>query len=116
MKARRDIEQEINRTLGSLDGVQRAEPGDFFFTRLQARLARMREEPTDAWERFIGIISRPSVAFSALALILAVNGVMFALNLPTTGRQEQAALQQAFADEEYQFGIANFYELEKPEQ
>jgi hypothetical protein len=114
MKARRDIEQEINRTLGSLDGVQRAEPGDFFFTRLQARLARI--EPMDAWERFISVIARPSIAFSALALILAINGIMFAMNLPTAERQEQAALQQALADEEYQFGIANFYELEKLEQ
>lgn len=114
MKARRDIEQEINRTLGSLEGVQRAEPGDFFFTRLQARLGR--KEPADAWERFIGVIARPSVAFTALALILAVNGIMFAINLPTAERQEQAALQQAFLDDEYQLGISNFYELEKPEQ
>ncbi|MGN6510555.1 MAG: hypothetical protein ACTHLD_13925 [Chitinophaga sp.] len=113
MKARRDIEQEINRTLGSLDGVQRAEPGDFFFTRLQARLGRVAQP--DAWERFIGVIARPSVAFTALALILAVNGIMFALNLPTAERQEQAALQQAFLEDDYQLGISSFYELEKPE-
>ncbi len=113
MKARRDIEQEINRTLGSLDGVQRAEPGDFFFTRLQARLGRTA--PADAWERFISVIARPSVAFTALALILAVNGIMFALNLPTVERQEQAALQQAFLEDDYQLGISSFYELEKPE-
>lgn len=113
MKKRRDIEYEVESTLNSLDGAQRAEPGEFFFTRLQARMRQ--SGATDAWERFIGLITRPSIAITGIALILAVNAGLALTQLkPSQERVEQAMLQQAFADE-YQLGITTFYEYEKTE-
>lgn len=113
MKQRRDIQKETEQTMRSLDGVQRAEPGPYFYTRLMARMQQAR--PADAWERFIALITRPSVAISAVVLILAANGFMFASQLkPSAELVETTALQQAFADE-YELGITTFYEYEKIE-
>lgn len=113
MKKKRDISQEIESTLSSLDGVQRAEPGDFFFTRLQARM--QRSGAADAWERFIGIVTRPSIAIAGVLLILAVNGIMFVQLKPGPERTEQALLQQDLEDE-FQLGItATLYDFDKPE-
>src|SRR5688572_25144347 len=113
MKTRRDISQEIESTLSSLDGVQRAEPDDFFFTRLQARM--QRSGAADAWERFITTVTRPSIAIAGVLLILAVNGIMFIQLKPGPERTEQAMLQQDLEDE-YQLGISTtFYDFDKPE-
>ena len=115
MKQRRDIAKEVESTLNSLDGIQRAEPAEFFFTRLQARM--QRSVPMDAWERFIMLITRPSVAITAMMLILAINAIMFTLRLKHSSerRELQISLQQAFADE-YHLGINTFYEFDKSEQ
>lgn len=110
MNKRRDIDQEIERTLASLDGVERAQPDDFFFTRLRARMQRM--EPADGWERFIGLMTRPAIAITAIALILGLNGTLAFMNWKPQERTEQAVLQQAFADE-YALGINTFYDYEK---
>ena len=110
MNKRRDIEQEIERTLSSLDGMDRAQPDQFFFTRLRARMQRV--VPLDAWERFIGIITRPAIAFTAIALILGLNGTLAFMQWKPAERTEQASLQQAFADE-YALGINTFYDIEK---
>lgn len=110
MNKRRDIEQEIERTLSSLDGSERAQPDQFFFTRLRARMQRV--QPADAWERIIAVISRPAIAITAIALILGLNGTLAFMQWKPAERTEQASLQQAFADE-YALGINTFYDIEK---
>ncbi len=106
----KDINREIERTLASLDGVQRAEPDGFFFTRLRARM--LRKEPVDGWDRLIAVITRPAIAFTAIALILGLNGTLAITQWKPSERTEQASLQQAFADE-YALGINTFYDIEK---
>ena len=34
----KNIEEEVNKTMHSLDGIQKADPGPFFYTRLSARM------------------------------------------------------------------------------
>lgn len=113
MKKKQNISQEIESTLSSLDGVQRAEPGDFFFTRLHARM--QRSGAADAWERFIGIVTRPSIAIVGVILILAVNTIMFVQLKPAPAVTEQAMLQQDLEDE-FQLGMnTTVYYFDKPE-
>lgn len=113
MKKKQNISQEVESTLSSLDGVQRAEPGDFFFTRLQARM--QRSGAADAWERFIGLVTRPAYAIAGVVLILAVNTVMFVQLKPTPGPDQQAMLQQDLEDE-FQLGMnTTVYYFDKPE-
>lgn len=112
MDQRRDIQQETAQTLRSLDGVQRAEPAPYFYTRLMARMQQSRA--ADAWDRLIALITRPAVAISALVLILGANGIMFASQLKNKTELAETIRQQTFADE-YQLGINTFYEYEKTE-
>lgn len=114
MKKEQNISQEIESTLSSLDGVQRAEPGDFFFTRLQARM--QRSGAADAWERFIAIVTRPSVAIAGVVLVLAVNTIMFVQLKPAPERPDQQAMLQQDMEDEFQLGMnTTVYYFDKPE-
>jgi len=66
MEKKKEIENIIN----SLEGVQKASPGDFFFTRVQAR--RHKEE-ISLWGRIAYFITKPTVALATLCLICLLN-------------------------------------------
>ncbi|HEX2845405.1 MAG TPA: hypothetical protein VHN59_02565 [Chitinophagaceae bacterium] len=70
MKSKKTIEGKIERALESLDGIQRATPHPWFFTRVKARL--QREEKT-VWETIGSFLSKPAVAMAGLGLILILN-------------------------------------------
>jgi len=69
-----NIERKVQETLNSLDGVQKAGPGPFFFTRVQAQLQRQRGS---GWERAVSFITRPSIALTGLCLIILLNAMAF---------------------------------------
>ena len=70
MEPKKTIEGKIERALESLDGMQRATPQPWFFTRVKARL--QREEKT-VWELIGSFLSKPAVAMAGLGLILILN-------------------------------------------
>lgn len=71
--------------LNSLDGLQRAEPRPFLYTRLSARM----QQPAGIWERSVRYISRPVVAFCCLLLVLLVNGIVLLNNNKTAAGQNE---------------------------
>ncbi|MBN8863746.1 MAG: hypothetical protein J0H92_10260 [Sphingobacteriales bacterium] len=71
MNERHDIEQRIGRALESLDGMKRAQPAPWFYTRLRARLER--DEPVTVWEHIGSFLSRPAVVVAGLCVILVAN-------------------------------------------
>lgn len=73
MKNKADIDQKVREALESLDGIQRAEPAPYFYTRLIARL--QRDQPT-IWETMGAFLARPAVAIASLFLILLLNGFL----------------------------------------
>jgi hypothetical protein len=70
MNKRPDIGKMVEKSLESLNGIERAEPQPFFYTRLKARLER---EEKNVWELAGSFLARPAVAFVALCLILTFN-------------------------------------------
>ena len=70
MNKKLDLENRVNATLNSLDHVQRATPGPFFFTRVQARL---NKEEKSSWEQIGSFIGRPQIAFAGLCLVIVLN-------------------------------------------
>ncbi|HEY0611653.1 MAG TPA: hypothetical protein VGD35_18405 [Chitinophaga sp.] len=100
-------EHEIEATLNSLDGAGRAGAGNFFFTRLQARLYR---KGSSVWERATGWIARPSVAITGLCLILLLNGIIVVQQLKNETPADQASVQ-AFA-EEYPLQVPAIYDVD----
>ena len=64
------IQQEIEQTLQSLDGMKRAEANPFLFTRIKARMDRKR----GGWEWIFSFVSRPAIAIAIVLLVMTVNG------------------------------------------
>lgn len=73
-----NLDQKVDQTLNSLDGMQRAVANPFLFTRVKARM----EEQKNPWAMTFNFISRPVVAISALAIFLTVNVWVVVKNLP----------------------------------
>ncbi|CCH51738.1 hypothetical protein BN8_00681 [Fibrisoma limi BUZ 3] len=88
------MNNKIDETLRSLDGLERANPGPFFYTRVQARLDRHREGRTAKSWTF-----RPAWVAASLGLVLALNvsAVLMYQRQLTTHEQQQAT--ETVADE-----------------
>ena len=71
MTSKEKIQQEIDQTLQSLDGLRRAEANPFLFTRIQARM----NTKSSRWEeRTFSFLSKPAIAVAIVVLVMAVNG------------------------------------------
>ncbi len=70
---------DIEKTLQSLDGISKAEMPPFFYTRLQAQLDK-RKEAGSFWR----IITKPAVSLVTLSLLLVVNVVAVRAYLKST--------------------------------
>lgn len=64
-------EQELETILNSLDGIQKAAPQPFLYTRL---LARMQRVDDNAWSRALQIVSKPAFALGLILVFLMING------------------------------------------
>lgn len=72
MKPRLQNDEEIERTLASINGLRQAEAPPFFYTRLQARIGRNEEPKQGFWM----MVTRPAVSFAAVALLMLLNVAM----------------------------------------
>src|ERR1700752_1537016 len=70
MKSNQSINNRINDALASIDGIERAEPKPFLFTRVMAKMQATKET---VWEKASGFISRPSFAIAGLSLVIVLN-------------------------------------------
>lgn len=87
-------EEHIETIMNSLDGIQRATPGPFFFTRVSARLQR---EQKSSWQTLARLVARPAIAISGLCLIVLLNTwVVMTRSTKTTSSQ---STELALADE-----------------
>src|SRR3954462_13556809 len=73
MNKRTDMNQRMEEILQSLDGMSKAAPQPWFYTRVKARL--QGEEKT-GWTAIGSFLARPAVAISGLCLILIINAVL----------------------------------------
>lgn len=111
MKQRREIDEKIAETLNSLDGIERATPGHFFFTRLQTRLKR---DDTDIWEKIGGFLARPVFVIASIMFIIAINIIVVYREMPPTA--SFADQNEQVFDDEYNMGVAGIYEYENQER
>jgi hypothetical protein len=103
-------DEKIQNILDSLNDIQRATPGPFFYTRVNARL--LKEQKT-AWEGISNLIARPVVAIGGLCIIIAVNMlVIFSQTNEVSSAND--ATELALADE-YTIATASFYDYENLE-
>ena len=70
MKAKKHIQQEVDKTLNSLDGIRKAEANPWLFTRIKAGLER---EEKSVWSKAISFIGKPAIAIAAILLVVVIN-------------------------------------------
>lgn len=68
------IEQQVEKTLSSLDTIKRAEANPFLYTRIMARLRRGED---NGWGRIGRLLTQPAFAFTALLLVILMNSIVF---------------------------------------
>ncbi len=103
------INKKIEEALGSLDGIQRAEPQPYFYTRLLGRL--QREE--SRWERIGSVLSRPAVVITGLFVVLFMN-VLILLNQENvnTNTVPVASESSFITDNEYLIASGSSFDYE----
>lgn len=102
MKAKFTTEEIIN----SLEGIQRAEPAPFFYTRVHAKLLENQNSPVLSAFR---LITRPAFVMAIVMLIVLVNGyIMYNRSLL---QQNQDEIGQTIAAEYGRQSTINPYEL-----
>src|SRR5688572_15953792 len=110
MSRKLNIEHRVNETLDSLEGMQKASPGHFFFTRVQARLNKTNK---DVWETTLSFISRPAVVIATVVMILLID--VIALTNTESSENMQAIEKAQVFEDEYDFSIATIYDYTKPD-
>ena len=112
MDNRQDIGKRVDKTLDSLNGIKRAEPQAFFYTRLRARLER---EEKNIWELAGAFLARPVVAVVGLCMILVFNvAVLVQKEMASPSTQGYTATEVSPEDENI-FASATTYDYENLE-
>ena len=96
--------------LNSLNGVHRAQPKPYFYTRLMANWNKQK----NGWEKVAGFISRPVFAIAAIALFLIIN-IAILLNSSsnaTSSSQEESSLA---VENDYGLSVPSLYDI-NPDQ
>jgi hypothetical protein len=70
MQKKRNMEESLEDALNSLDGLRKASPAPFFFTRVQARIQR---EQNSQWSIISSFIARPVVAVAGISIVVLLN-------------------------------------------
>jgi hypothetical protein len=95
MKDKKYIEQEVDKTLNSLEGLQKATPGLYMFTRVKARLERGEK---NFWTIAWAFLCRPAVAFTTIIAALFINIIIF-FEFRSDSSQSAGEGEQLFANE-----------------
>src|SRR5215470_1329465 len=95
MNDKRHIQEQVDKTLDSLDGIHRALSNPFLFTHIQARL---QKEESNFWSQAFAFISKPMVAFAAVAIVMIINAVVLFESRSESVKNAQVE-EQVFASE-----------------
>ena len=106
------IQNKAEAALNSLNGMQPASPGHFFFTRVQARL---QKEEKNVWEKAVAFICRPAVAVSMVCLVIFMNVAVILQHKDAQPLRDSTAMADQTDQSVYEeFNVASnsFYDVE----
>ena len=106
MQKEKDINRKIEDALSSLDGIKKASPNPFFFTRLEARMQKKK----NVWDEVSSFVSRPVIVFAGILLILLINATVIftSSNVPAVSEKQNNELATV---DEYSQVSSSFYEF-----
>ncbi len=106
MRTNTDIRRRVDEAMASIDAIGRAEPKPFFFTRLEARLAR---NSGNGWDRLSKAVTRPAIAFATLAVVVVLNAAVIATGMSAV---ENVPDYSEMASTEDLRASTSFYDIE----
>jgi hypothetical protein len=71
MAKRNYTDEELEAILNSLEGIQKAVPEPFLYTRLKARMMRTED---NVWSKMLQFVSKPAFALAAVFVFFLING------------------------------------------
>lgn len=83
-------EQELEAILNSFDGVEKAIPRPFLYTRL---MAKMQESDDSIWSRILQFITRPVFAVGITLIFLLINAYILLNQFSRSGEQVEDSTQ-----------------------
>ena len=83
-------EQELEAILNSFDGVEKASPGPFLYTRL---MAKMQESDDSIWSRILQFITRPVFAVGITLIFLLINAYILLNQFSRSEQQVEDSTQ-----------------------
>lgn len=100
-----NIQQEIEKTLQSLEGLNRATANPFLFTRIKARMERQ-----SGWEKVTSFLCRPVIALAILVAVITINAwAVFGSNDQTINQDRQGIAITDIAEEYNLVANNNYY-------
>ena len=103
-----------DKALESLDGIQRAEPQPYFYTRLIGRL--QRDEKT-FWETMGAFLAKPVMVVACLSFILVFNAfILFRQDSDKESPLPGQQAEQLVTDNEYILASKSSFEYENLDQ
>lgn len=103
--------QQIDEIMDSLDGIQRAEPAPFFYTRV---IGRLQKQEKTIWEKAGSFLARPVVVFAGLCLILMTNAIIL-ISSPDNSSNSSIAnepIEQLSTDNEFLYAASSGFDYE----
>lgn len=111
MVNKENIDQEVDKTLQSLDGLDRAVANPFLFTRIKARMVLWTfGEKQNSWYIVTSFLSRPVVAIAILAAVVAINSwAVFGTTEQISNQEKESIAITDIADEYNLVANNNYY-------
>jgi hypothetical protein len=100
------LNKKIQQAMQGLDGIGKASPAPFFFTRVEARMQREKS----SWEKVSSFVAKPVVAFACICLVIMINAwVIFSSRNSQNSSDQQT--NEIAATDEYNLVSSTFYEF-----
>jgi len=102
------IENQVERTLASLDGISRASANPYLYSKIRQKM--LHSADTDSpWARIQLFLSKPVIAFSLICMLLIVN-VFFVRSLRMHATQTNNTESEQIFATEYNLAPSGFYD------
>ena len=99
-------DKKIEEIMQSLDGIEKATPSPFFFSRLEARMQKEKS----VWENISSFVAKPVYAFACICLVILLNASVILFTASSKNSTDQQNSEVATADE-YNSVSSAFYEF-----
>ena len=106
-----NINKKIEDAMHSIDGIDKAQPKPFFFTRLEARM----EKENNIWVKITSFVTRPVVAFVCICLVIMINAFVILSSSLSPKTSTKQSTELATIDEYTQINTTLYdFENTKP--